>query len=68
MDFAIKGQILKTNASEGKGHKPFTFVCTMKKVKIPSFAWKAKDGKESLQTFLNQIEKLAAEIKQHIQK
>jgi ParB/RepB/Spo0J family partition protein len=61
--FAAKGQVLKTNAQDAKPGKSFQFVCTVKKVKIPSFAWKATEGKESLESFLNQIEKLASEIR-----
>lgn len=66
LELDAKGQILKTNTSKPNTAKAFTFVCSVKKIKIPSFAWKEKDGKETLEVFLSQIEKLASEIRSQL--
>ncbi len=57
---AAKGEVLKTaNKNEKKAEKPFAFMATAKKVKIPGFTWKAGEGKERLQKFQSELKKLS---------
>ena len=66
---AAKGEILKTETLDKKREeKPFSYSVSAKKVKVPGFTWKAGEGKERLESFVQSLEKLMLELKNELEK
>jgi ParB/RepB/Spo0J family partition protein len=63
--FAVagKGEVLKvSDKNHPKEEKPFTYMASVKKVKMPGFTWKVGEGKERLELFHTQLKKLTEEL------
>ena len=62
-----KGQVLKTNQTKTVApSKPFAFLVTTKKVKIPGFTWKMGEGKERLEKMRTELYRLTEAVEKKI--
>jgi ParB family chromosome partitioning protein len=62
-EVAAKGQVLKAKDKNAvKEEKPFAYLATAKKVKMPAFTWKVGEGKERLELFHAQLKKMTEEL------
>jgi len=68
IEVSAKGEVLKTNVGLKKLEKPFAYEFSAMKIKVPGFTWKAGEGKERLEHFVNAIELLALEIREELKK
>jgi ParB/RepB/Spo0J family partition protein len=68
IDSSAKAVVLRTgDKATGKIEKTFSFMASTKKVKMDGFKWKAKDGKDKLVAFHEELKKLNAAVETALQ-